>query len=106
MTGPMKWLRDDQSSLEAFRRWVERTTFIPRPNMHIRVKVSSGAATVPTRACADCVSKWEGSRILEVMKMINWTNLTGLDITVVVSCVVINILYTAINSNQQWVIDV
>ncbi len=64
----------DQSSLEAFQRWVERTTFIPRPNMHVRVKVSSGAATVPTRACADCVSKWEGSRVLEVKKMINWAN--------------------------------
>ncbi len=77
---------NEKSSLDEFRRWVEVSTFWPRPHVSLQVEIVPASDTVVLPAtCEDCRKKWGASKLEEVMGVINWRNVVSLDLSVVVS---------------------
>ncbi len=74
------------ASLDTFQRWVEKTTFFPRPKMSLRVEDSTGSLlkSQSKGVCVECRDRWATSKILEVMEMINWMNVENLDLSIIV----------------------
>ncbi len=55
--------------------------------MSLRIEVSTGSLLKPLSkgVCVECKDRWAASKILEVMEMINWTNVENLDLSIIES---------------------
>ncbi len=77
---------NEKSSLDEFWRWVEVSTFWPRPHVSLQAEIVPDSDTIVlSTTCEDCRKKWEASKLEEVMGVINWRNVVSLNLSVVVS---------------------
>ncbi len=82
----------DYASLSTFTKWVDKTKFCPRPDVKVQVKIKPDAVPPPLTHCVECKEKWEGAKIAQQLRLIDWgmVEAAGADLTVIASYIIIS----------------